>query len=138
MVAMGKNGGHRKLRHRQKSNDINGNTNFCNNNNNNTKNGHNYLNGAREIRNGHGTKLKGTSLKDHSIVGTSVKYIGYSLVLLLFFILFFHTQLEAFIQVLHKSNSSVGESAQTSYFNPIASHQSDPQLAKIPGKNNTI
>ena len=117
---MGKNG-HRKQRQRPTSDDKNGNTNFCNNNNN-IKNGHNHLNGKKDVKNGHGNKPAESSLKEESIIRTSVKYIGYSLVLLLFLSLFIP---EGFINVLQKSNQPT---------TTAESQQSDPQPAKIPGR----
>ena len=128
---MGKNG-HRKLRQRQTSDDVN--------NNSNSQNGHHNLNGKRDIRNGHRTKCGNEStLHKESWFRILLKCAGYSLVLVLFFTLFFHSQLETFLKVLNISadnhaHSTHKDSANSK--NTAASHKYDSQLANnnLPGK----
>ena len=128
---MGKNG-HRKLRQRQISDDVN--------NNSNTQNGHNHLNGKRDIRNGHRTKCGNeSSLHKESWFRILLKCAGYSLVLVLFFTLFFHSQLETFLKVLNKSAANHAHSTHKDSDNSkttAASNKYDSQLANnnLPGK----
>ena len=128
---MGKNG-HRKLRQRQISDDIN--------NNSKSQNGHSHPNGKRDNnRNGHRTKCGSEStLHGESRFGILLKCIGYSLVLVLFFTLFFHTQLETFLEVLNKSADKHSDSTYKDSENSkdtAAFHKYDSQLAnKLPGK----
>ena len=131
---MGKNG-HRKLRQRQihVSDDPN-------NNNNSSQNGQSHhLNGKRDNRNGHRTKCGNESnLHKESWFRILLKCAGYSLVLVLFFTLFFHSHLETFLKVLNKSAGNHADSTQkdsANSKNTAASHKYDSQLANtLPGK----
>ena len=127
---MGKNG-HRKLRQRQMSDDVN--------NNSNSQNGHNHTNGKRDIRNGHRTKCGNeSSLHKESWFKILLKCAGYSLVLVLFFTSFFHSQLETILKVLNESADSHAESTHKdsdNSKNTAASNKYDSELANnLPGK----